>query len=129
MNKTEGGMSKDQFRGYLYKEPLEPKHQTSEEAFEEGRRAAQGVKPDMTGYDAAGRKLTRVMLEWAEKSAENRKLFLERCRTPKYKNLGSAGVELDDIAELKKEIDAIGPTGFMFGYAVASVKWLVSNDG
>ena len=120
-------MNKEEFRKYLYAEPHEWKKLTPEEAFNEGVRAAKGIRPDMTGYDIAGRSLARAILEWVKKSPANKEEFDRRCKTPKYLSLGMAGVGLDDIPEIKAAKDKVDPTGFMYGWAVSSVRWLVDE--
>ncbi len=112
-------MDKKEFRESLYSDPLEPQRMTPTEAFEAGKRG------DLTAYDSASRKIARVILEWAEKDSGNKQTFFERYDNPKYPNLKAGGVELDDIPEIKKVVDEVGPTGFMYSWAVESINWLL----
>ena len=117
---TEAAMTKDEFRRYvLSAEKEELKRMTPEEAFEAGRRG------DLSQYDLAGRKVACALLGFFERHPE-----VDPQRTY-YMAEGPGMIQIDTILDERanREIDAIDPSGAMFGWALTSVKWLLEKPG
>lgn len=121
-----GEMTKEEFRQYILSaEKEELKRMTPQEAFEAGKRG------DLTQYDLAGRKVALALLRFCERHPEiELELTYYLGFTPadvkKAKARGEVMTRIDEVLDeqANKEIDAIGPTGAMFGWALGSVKWL-----
>lgn len=124
-----GEMTKGEFRQYILSaEKEELKRMTPQEAFEAGKRG------DPTQYDLAGRKVALALLRFFERHPEI-ELELTYCLgfTPadvkKAKARGGVMTQINEVLDeqAKKEIDAIGPTRAMFGWALESIKWLLEK--
>ena len=121
-------MTKEEFRQYLLSTEGEelPKF-TPEEAFEAGKRG------DLSGYDLAGRKVACALLRFFERHPEIDPQQTHYIRAePEREQVREASkprLEINEILDeqAKREIDEIGPTGFMFGWALGSVKWLLEK--
>jgi len=108
-------MTKEEFRQYI----LSAEGQelpTPEEDFRAGMRG------DTSAYDLAGRKVACALLRFFERHPE-----INPQDTSYLAREGKIQIDkvLDERA--RREIDAIGPTGSMFGWALGSVKWLLKK--
>lgn len=114
-------MDKEEFRTYVMREDPIPT-MTPEEAFEAGKRG------DLSGYDAASRACARAIISFAERHSDRWKRIQDI-----YSKLEgiSDGMKRQDIViegikllheladdELTKTENEIGPTGYMWSWAV-----------
>ena len=113
-----GEMTKEEFRQYILSAEGEelPKF-TPEEAFEAGKRG------DHSAYDLAGRKVACTLFRFFERHPE-----VDPQQTY-YIAKDQGTIQIDDVLDeqAKREIDAIGPTGAMFGWALGSVRLIMKK--
>lgn len=105
-----GEMTKEELKQYILSaEGEELPKLTPKEAFEMGKRG------DHSAYDLAGRKVACVLLRFFE-------------RHPEVDPQGTDTRTYDILDEqAKREIDALGPTGAMFGWASGSVQLIMKK--
>jgi hypothetical protein len=137
-------MSK-KWKEILWKEPLEPPKLTPEEVFEAVK------KEDFSGYDAAARKCARLLYEAAQKNckigyvlgkmseiSEKVSRFFKKGSTQHHQLWQDWFLDMDDFLsyaleketpEIQKAIDDVGPTGFMWGWAVQAAIGALKEDG
>lgn len=126
-------------------EPLEPPKLTPDEAFEAGKRG------DLSAYDAAARKCARLLYQAAQ---ENCKVgyvlgkmskvgnevdrYFRRGSTKHHQLWQSWFLDMDsylsyvlekEAPEINKAINDVGPTGFMWGWAVQAAIGALKEDG
>lgn len=115
-----GEMTKEEMRLYIESvEGQEIPKRTPKEAFEAGKRG------DFSAYDLAGRKVALSLLRFFERHSEINP------QDTYYLAKDQGTIQIDSVLDeqAKKEIDDIGPTGAMFGWALGSVKWLLKKEG
>lgn len=113
-------MTKEEMRKYIESaEGQELSKMTPEEAFEAGKRG------DGSAYDLAGRKVALSLLRFFERHPEINPQLTYYLHPPEQ----DTGIQIDSILDeqAQKEIDEVGPTGAMFGWALSSVKWLLKE--
>lgn len=137
-------MDEKSWKEMLFGEPLEPPKLTPEEAFEAGKRG------DLSGYDAAGRKCARLIYEVAQKNckvgcvlgklskiSKNVGRYLKE-ETAHHQVWQDWFLDMDgylsyvfekEAPEIQKMIDEVGPTGFMWGWAVQAAIGALKEDG
>lgn len=128
----------------IFKEPLEPPKLTLKETFEAGERG------DFSGYDAAARKCARLLYDAAQKNCMVGKVLGQihkiNERVSQYLKKGSTehhqlwqawfldlvsflGYVLEkEEPEINKQIKEVGPTGFMWGWAVQAAIGALRED-
>ena len=115
-------MTKEEFRQYLeYAVMEELRRMTPEEAFEAGKRG------DFSQYDLAGRKVAVALLRFFERHPE---IDPQQTYYIHPQGVLEGKTRIDSVLDeqANKEIDAIGPTGAMFAWALSSVKWLLEKS-
>jgi hypothetical protein len=128
----------------LWAEPLEPPKLTPEEAFEAGR------KGDLSGYDAAARKCARLLYEAAQQNCIIGYILglmskisgevgrqLQKGSTPYHQIWQSWFLDMNsfltyalekETPEIKKAIEDVNPTAFMWGWAVQATIEALKED-
>jgi len=122
--------TKEEFKAYVMREDPIPT-MTPEEAFEAGKRG------NLSGYDAAGRACARAIIKFTERhphrwqNIQNIYSGLHRLSDlMERQRIVLEGIKLlDELAddELKKEQDEIGPTGYMWSWAVMTAVTLTEK--
>lgn len=117
-------LPRDEFKNYVYREPLEvPDDYDPDAAFRTG------VETGEWGlYETAARRVCRLIIESAGRNRSVRRWLLatRRMGDREWNRLIVAiGRETPDIA---REINALGPSAVMLGWAVASAAYLLEGE-
>lgn len=110
-------VTREEFRRYILSaEGEELPKLAPEEAFEATKRG------DFSTHSLAGRKVACALLRFFERHPEINP-------QDTYYVAKEGKIRIDDVLDeqARKEIEAIGPTGVMFGWALGSVKWLLEK--
>gem|GEM_PF-6459105 len=115
-------VTREEFRRYILSaEGEELPKLAPEEAFEATKRG------DFSTHSLAGRTVAYALLRFFERHPEINPQDTYYIAKDYIAKEGK--IRIDDVLDeqARKEIEAIGPTGAMFGWALGSVKWLLEK--